>query len=470
MIKPNFPARNLWWLYAIAALSFVPTLFFYYVGEEAIFPITSLEMWQHGTWLKQYLYGADVQHNPLFNWLIMPLSAAAGWEHMLIVTRALTIAATLTTGLVLAWLAQQLFRDKNFAAFAAVAYICMTDVLLYHGWLGYVDPLFAVFIFSAISTLWVGVLQQRTGLLFAAGVLLTCAFLSKALTAYAFYAGALFVLLFDARQRAFLLHWPVLLIHAATLAAPLLWFALLPGGHGQSGRMFAEILHKFEFPDAGAYISRLFMYPVEILVWLSPVTLLAVYFRLRKHKHKRKEEGEDEQRLFKVACWITLLNFLPYWLSPQGGMRYLLPIFPLLALVASRSIWQSGETALATSRKWMVAALVFKFIVALALFPYYQSHYRGKNYDDAAADILAQTQGHALYSTDSSASGLSVTAYLDQRRYPAPALQYPPAQWQSGFVVARSADPALGSEYKKYQLAADELYLLCRGEACRKIH
>jgi len=462
---PNTPAKTFWLLFALAALSFLPALNFYYVGEEAIFPITSLEMWQHGTWLKQYLYGMDVQHNPLFNWFIMLFSALAGWEHVLIVTRALIICATLATGLLLAWLAHHLFRDRTFAAFAAIAYLTMADMLLYHGWLSYVDPLFAMFIFAAISALWIGALERRIGFLLAAGALLTCAFLSKALTAYVFYGAALFVLLFDAKQRAFLLRWPVLLIHAVTFAVPLVWFALIPGGHTQGGRMFAEILYKLAFPEMTAYLIRLVMYPVEIFICLSPITLLAVYFWLRKRNREDEEEG---QQLFKVACWITLLNFLPYWLSPQGGMRYLLPIYPLLALVAARIVWQSGEAAITIARKWMIGALVLKFIVALAVFPYYQDHYRGKNYDDAAADILIQTNGYPLYSADASASGLSVTAYLNQRRYPAAAVQWPPAQWQSGYVLVHSADAALGEVHKKYQLGSDELYLLCRGEACRK--
>jgi 4-amino-4-deoxy-L-arabinose transferase-like glycosyltransferase len=466
-IMPSNLTKNFWWLFALATLSFLPALFFYYVGEEAIFPISSLEMWQHGTWLKQYMYGGDMQHNPLFNWLIIPFSALAGWDHMLVITRALTICATLLTGLLVAWLAQRLFRDKSFAAFAALAYMTMADMLLYHGWLIYVDPLFAMFIFAAISTLWIGTLDQRPGLLVAAGILLTCAFLSKAFTAYIFYGTALFVLLFDARQRAFLLGWPALLIHAATFAAPLGWFALIPGGHSQSGRMFAEILQKLGLLEMGAYLTRLAMYPLEIFSWLSPITLLALYFWLRKRN--RSEEGEY-QRMFKTACWIALLEFLPYWFSPQGGMRYLLPIYPLLALVAARVVWQSGEAALVTACKWIIGVLVLKFIVALVIFPYYQSHYRGKNYDDAAADIMMLTQGYPLYSDNSSAAGLSVTAYLDQRRFPATAIPWPPAQWQSGYVLALGPDATLGGVYKKYQLGGDELYLLCRGEACAKPH
>lgn len=463
-ITPNTSARNFWLLYALAALSFLPALFHYYVGEEAIFPISSLEMWQRSAWLKQYLYGADVQHNPLFNWLIMSLSALVGWKHMLIVARALTIGATLITGLTLAWLARRLFHNRAFAAFAAIAYLTMADVLLYHGWLSYVDPLFAMFIFAAISTLWMSAHERRYALLAAAGVFLTCAFLSKAFTAYVFYETALFVLLFDARQRAFLLHWPALLIHAATLAAPMLWLALIPGGHGQGGRMFSEILHKLAPPEMGTYLTRLLEYPLEIFIWLSPITMLAGYFWLRK---RNREESGEYQQPFTTAGWITLLCFLPYWLSPQGGMRYLLPIYPLLALVTARIVWQSGEAALATAHKWMVGALILNLTLALGVFPYYQSHYRGQNYDDAAKDILMLSQGYPLYSDDTTAAGLSVTGYMDQHAYPAPAIQRPPTQWQSGYILTSGPNTEIGEVYKKYKLGADELYLLCRGPACR---
>lgn len=460
--------KRYWLLFAIAVLSFVPTLFFYYVGEEAIFPIVSQEMWEHGSWLKQYLYGLDQQHNPLFNWLIMPLSALFGWEHVLTVARALTVSSTLITALTLAWMAGRLFRDKAFGIFAALGYLTMADVLLYHGWLSYVDPNYAMFIFAAIATLWVGVREQRIALLVLSGVLLTCAFLSKALTAYIFYGGVLFVLLFDTQHRRFLLHWRTLPILLAAYAGPLVWYASIPEGMAQGERMFGELTYKFVRPAFFEYVGKLFGFPIEILTWLAPLTLLAIYLWLRRRN--RRETSATLQSLFISACWMLLLNFLPYWISPRGGMRYLMPIYPLLALVASRIIWQSGEAALMLARKWIIAALIFKFVAALVLFPYYQSHYRGQNYDETAADILALTQGQPLYTTNVSAAGLSVSAYLNKRRVPAPVLQWPPAEWSSGFVVAIAADEALGKEYKQYRLGGDDLFLLCRGEACNTQH
>ena len=44
--------RRLAWLFVIAAATFVPTTGFYYVGEEAIFPISSIEMHHTGDWVR----------------------------------------------------------------------------------------------------------------------------------------------------------------------------------------------------------------------------------------------------------------------------------------------------------------------------------------------------------------------------------------------------------------------------------
>jgi hypothetical protein len=119
----NGSLRAWWLLFAVAAVTFLPALGFYYVGEEAIFPISALEMWFHGEPVKRLLFGADLQHTPLFAWLIIPPASLFGWDSMLVVARGITITATLLTGAVVAWLAQALYGDRIFSAVAATVYI-----------------------------------------------------------------------------------------------------------------------------------------------------------------------------------------------------------------------------------------------------------------------------------------------------------------------------------------------------------
>jgi 4-amino-4-deoxy-L-arabinose transferase-like glycosyltransferase len=458
--NPSLNKSGLRWLVIIAALSYAPALAFYYVGEEAIFPISALEMWSGGDWIRQHLYGANLQHNPFYNWLIIPLASLAGWQYMLPVARAITIAATLATAAILGWLTLRLLRDEALAWFAALIYLTLADVALYRGWLAYVDPLFGMFVFGAIAALWVACAEERPVLLVLAVASLTCAFMSKAFTAYVFYATAAFVLLFTQSARRVLRGRVSIVLHVLALLAPFAWLYSVPVNAGQSDRMLSEIVAKLMPAGPLQYLQHLIGFPTESILRMAPALPLAAFFAWRRRISLKAEP------VLAVAASIALLCYLPYWLAPLGAIRYLLPLYPMVALAVAIVLWRAGEPALALSRRWLAGMLVFKLIAVVILFPYYQSHYRGENYALAARDIIVRTAGHPLYVTDVSASGLSVAGYIDAYAHPAPPLMRPPAQWDSGFVIAYEEDAQTGRTFKHYPLAGNNLYLLCRGAAC----
>ena len=449
-------------LVLIAALSFLPALAYFYVGEEAIFPITSLEMWQRHDWIRQHLFGLNVQHNPLFNWMIIPLAVLTGWEYVLPVARALTIVATLATAAMVGWLALRLLRDATFAWFAALVYLTLADVLMYRGWLAYVDPLFGFFVFAAIALLWVACEERRPALIALAVLSLTCAFMSKAFTAYVFYGGAVLVLMMEPQRRRVLLGVPSLLLHAAGALAPVLWLSSLPATAGQGTRMWSEMLVKLAPRGGLEYLQHLAGYPAETVLRLSPAILLVAYFAWRR----RITVGPAFAPHLKTALWIALLGFLPYWLSPHGAIRYLVPIYPLAGFALALLLWSAGEDARRSIRQWLAGMIVLKFIAAVILFPYYQHHYRGENYATAARDIVEFCGAHPLYTTSDTASGLSVVGYIDARWRQDNPVQWAPEGWSTGFVLAEEADPAAGEVRARYKFGGDELFLLCRGAAC----
>lgn len=450
-------------LILLAALSFIPTLAFHTVGEEGIYTISSLEMWISGNWLSQPLYNQELARPPLMNWLVLPVAQLIGWSHVLIATRTVTILATLGMAGWLYWLTRRLFDDRSFALFATLACLSLADLLLYRGWLAYTDPTFAFFTFGAVATLWRAVIDRHRGWLLASVALISCAMLSKAFTAYVFYATAALVLFRDKENRRFLLSPASLATLALLLLAPLAWLNFLPhatSGHGSS--MMAEILRKLSPQGGLEYLARLVTYPLETALWLSPAVLLALYLLWRK----RVTIAESQPAHFRSAVLIGLLSIAPYWLAPQGGIRYLLPAYPLIALVCARIIWRAGEPAKLQAQRWFAGVIAFKFVFALALFPYYQSHYRGVNYAQTGADIMLKTEGQPLYTTDVRSVGLNVVSFIDAQRYPRQPVLWPPVDWNNGFVISMSNDPAVGKLSYRYQLAADELFVLCRGTAC----
>ena len=454
-------ARKLWLWYAAAAAAFIPAIGFHYVGEEAIFPKASLEMWFRGEWVQQFLVGLNHQHNPLFNWIIIAVCRVVGWEWMLEVARAVAIGATVSTGLVLAWLALRVFDDRRFAAWTAVVYLMLADVTFYRGWLAYVDPLFGFLVFSAVACLWVACRERRKALLALAAAFLVLGFLAKAFTAFVFYGVAVFVLLLGKDGRRFLLGPASLAIHAGGVAAIAVWLGVVPANEGQGPRMFREIVDKLGFTGVLDYLVKLVAYPLETALEAAPAALLALYYA-----RKRPWEGDPARPALITAAAITALNYLPYWLAPQSSIRYLVPLYPLAALVFARVIWNAGPAAQATTIRWFGALLAIKLALVLAIFPYYQKTYRGENYALAAKSILDRIQGHPLYTTNVSASGLSVAANLDVMRLPAPPVAWPPPQWDTGFVISYTADPGLGRLVERYRLGGNDLYLLCRGGAC----
>lgn len=464
MPDTQYTAKHFWLLFLLAALTFLTAFQHFYVAEEAVFPITSMEMWQRGEWLKQYRFGIDVNHNPLFNWLIIPWANLIGWPYMLQIARALTIAITLSTAAMLAWLSMHLYKDRVFAAMTALVYISCIEVLMYHGWLAYVDPLFGFFIFTAIATLWIGCIEQRRLLIWLSVASISFAFLAKAQTAFVFYAVSLAVLGRNQDYRKTLLAAPSVIALLLALAVPVLWYGwLVPHGVTQGKSMFGEILEKFSF-DAGlgGYLSRLIKYPLEVWVGFFPASLLAAYLLLRKKFELKKIEHEH----FFNALLIVGINCLPYWLSPQGPIRYLIPLYPLFALVMARIIWLSGNKAIAQMRLLAIGSIAFNLLLGLIVFPYYQQHYRGANYASTAADIDQITQGNTVYTRNATANSMSVIAYLNQRRYPQKAIQWAPEEIRSGYIIAMTENEQLGKTVKEYLLGGDKLYLLCRGSAC----
>lgn len=454
--------QRIHWLIWFAALSFVPTLFFYTVGEEGIYTISTMEMGFSRDWFIETMYGMNLQRPPLMNWLGVGIANLLGWTHVLHAIRLLSIAATLGMAASLYWLAMRLFAERSFAAFATLACLAMADLALYRGWLAYTDPLFACFTFAAMATLWIATLEKHRALLLLSIVLVSVALLTKAFTAYVFYATVGFVLLWRPDTRRFLLSPLSLLILSSALIVPYLWFSSIPHTGGQSGSMFNEILRKLSIEGGGlGYLRKLIQFPLEAAFRLSPVVLLAVYLWLRR----RVVQVESYAAYFRDAAWMTALCFLPYWLSPQSSIRYLLPIYPLIALLGARLIWRTGEAGQWLAVRWFTGLLVLKLLFGLLLYPYYQSHFRGENYVNAAHEIAAQTAGMPLYANDPRSITENIVSEIDRLKMPHDLVFAPPLHWDNGFLLAMQ--PETGSQvFSKLRVANDELYLLCRGTAC----
>ena len=143
----------------------------------------------------------------------------------------------------------------------------------------------------------------------------------------------------------------------------------------------------------------------------------------------------------------------------------MLPLYALAAFVLAHVLWRQNLLRVRFVVNCLLAVIAVKYVAALWVFPAYLREHRG-DYAALAADIEALTKGFALYATDVSATGLSVVANIDARRFPQQPLQWPPREWSAGFVLANAENPEVGPIFRKYAVGGKPLYVLCRGEAC----
>ncbi|HEY2566524.1 MAG TPA: hypothetical protein VGH95_02285 [Candidatus Aquirickettsiella sp.] len=460
-MQTNNFSINLKWLFILTTASFFLSLFLPYIGEEAVYTISSYEMWYHHHYLYPTTYGLSYWRPPLFNWLIILFANLIGWQHMLAASRLVTALATIATSFILIWLANCLFKKSYFGLFAALIYLT-SDALFYHGWLAYSDPLFAFFVVSAISFLWVANLEQRYGLVWLSVVFLIAAFMTKALTAYVFYIISFsFIIYYDGKIKAFLLK-PINFL-------PYLFFILFYFFWNISSHritetgMWADIFNKFQAIYWRGYIQQIIVFPLEVFFRFLPASGLTSYYFVKQKFEKIKFNVPA----IHILVGLTLFNFIPYWVVPHTSIRYLLPLYPFIALLLAIMLWHLPKRQLKIIVFWLGLAILLKY-VEIGLVYYYQIYYRG-DYTQIAKQVIMHTRGYPVYSNDFAATGLSISAEIDKLIYPYPPLlnaQF--AKEKNYFVINDKIDPKLGRLYKDIKIGKQgtHLYLLCQGNAC----
>ncbi|MCX7123756.1 MAG: hypothetical protein NTV32_08885 [Gammaproteobacteria bacterium] len=411
--------KKLTWLFVIACLSFIPTLFIGYVGEEGLYTISSYEMVYSHHYLTPLFLGGVYWRPPLFNWLIISIAQCLGWTHMLIASRLVTALATLGTSFLLLHLSRVLFKNKPLSYLIAAIYLT-SDAGLYHGWIAYADPLYTFLGFAAVTCLWLSILQNRLIYFIASLFFLSAAYLTKALTVYAFYFSMLAGLAWYYKaQRRIALSPTRLILLALALSLPFLWAKIT---HNQNGEgMLNDIVQKLSIspestPSFSNYLLNAGLFLLAFFYKLFPISFLFFYFLIQKRFAEYRHFRGAREALF--ALTMAGLNFIPYCLSPETHEpRYIMMIYPFVSLFLGVFFWNLNQ--LKPVILWIAGLLLIKGIVICIGLPIYNIEYRG-DYSKTAMMILNKTKNTPLYSIDGSATGESVLAFMDLQHAPRP--------------------------------------------------
>ncbi|RLJ71508.1 dolichyl-phosphate-mannose-protein mannosyltransferase [Hydrogenivirga caldilitoris] len=325
-------------LTVLCFISLIPNIGNYqFRGEEALRTMVAYEMDKSGNLMQPTLLGEPYYNKPpLFNWLILLSSKFIPWSEL--TARAVTLTSLLLTLIIIYTSSRVLVKNEPGVAYLApLVFISFSDVLFWYGYLAEIDITLTMFNSLALFLLYVGFESNRTIFIVAVGIVIGLSFLLKGLPSYGLWLISCTALLIIYRNK---LNNKVLIsILVASLIAliiPALWLLNTNDPIFYIKKLFSETVSKVKGQSGVIdYLKHLFMYPVINFKQLLPTSIFVIYMVFRGNRRLPRE--------LRILLFICLLNYLPYLLSAEGKGRYVLPLFPLLAVVFSYLVLQNKK-------------------------------------------------------------------------------------------------------------------------------
>ncbi len=469
LIQPNSKSYVI--VFILLSLSYLLNLKnVQFTGEEGVYTIMSYEMWFHNNWMMATHYGEPYWRPPFFNWLIIGLSHLIGWEHSLAAARLISGLSSVLSGLALYFFVNRVYRDKNRAWITAITYLASWQVLGNYGWLAYSDAIFGLFCLLAMLCGFLAIHEEKIRWMIGACIAAYIAMLIKAITGFVFYGVTVLVVMVIYRRWRFAFSYKNIILHLIALIAIGAWHYIVPGGSSTGSGMLNDITQKFSGQSGIDYLLHLTTFPLITGLNLLPVSGFVAWLYF---KNREAMVGQLDP-ILKVVFFATLINFLPYWLSPQGHNRYVLPLYGFFALAlvgVMYRVYDSSKVKATSIKKWqshflmfVIVLLIIKVLAAIWLFPLYTNKAR-PNVELIAKEVLelSERKKQPLYASDGAWLGIAVASTIDVKIFPKPPLVMPPPEMKDGFILHHANDPKVGQLYKSYK---DKTFLLCRGVAC----
>jgi len=439
-------------LAALAMLLPVPVM--QYIGEESYYAVSAIEMHITGDYWHHLILGMQWPKTPLYLWQTIALSNIIGWEHVDIALRLVSVISTWISALAVGLFARHLFQGGVQTGWlAALLYLTMGDVFFWYGWLGYADTNFAMFIFSAIATLWLAIERKHLGWFLLSLVLISCAFMSKNISAYYFYGVTGFILLYRMQRWRLLVHPGFIGLGFLVLLVP--WWYQMTFVHGGSNSLVAikDALRTFHGYSLSGYIWHGLSLPAIFFFRTLPIGFFLLWLWMRKTTAFTLQAESRTLLLIILAC------FSPYWASAGGSPRYLVPLYTLTAVFFTGLLVQVNAESKALAVRLMVIVIILKIPFSFVALPYLKDWRPNRSLLAVTGDVLRRTDGKTVRTLNDIASGLSIAAYMDVRLPPANYIRWYNGKERGVYIIVDLPDASLGELIKHYPIRGRHLYL-----------
>lgn len=277
---------------------------------------------------------------PLYNWVIAFFYWLTGNTNEW-VTR---LPSALSFVLLGYWLYRFVAKHVNrtVGIYAAVIFICIPELLVYYSRLAEMDIFFSLITFPIIVLPWAYLKEgKKLHFLLIPPLFGAIGFLAKGFPSVAFLGVSMLCAIVIHKQYRFLYN-PGILLAILAFAIPLLFYFLPIYQNGLWEAYIADLTHEsFGRVVNKGFIDRIkvfFGLPLKILLVTLPFSI-AFFIGFKKH---------ISQPFIKAMLILLVANILPYLISPGARVRYIYPLFPLLAILFAFGFYQLKEG------EWMV--------------------------------------------------------------------------------------------------------------------
>lgn len=350
-------ARSAWWSEWEAWLIFGAALTFLVgnlgrlplKGEEPRRGLIAREMIQSGDWVVPTTQGkARLSRPPLQNWLIAITSFARGELDWFAIRFPSAVATALS--LLGLYACSRRIMSRGGAVVATVSLGTMAQVLELGG-LGETEAIFMLFVAGSLL-IWITNWNERPLVAWVGGYgCMSLALLTKGLQAPIYFLTPLLLFLIwkrELKQLTTWSHWAGLLVAICPIA---IWQGLFFQRAGLDASIdiyWSNVTSRFVEDHDDQFWKHLAIFPIQVLAVTLPWGPIALsWVSVRDGLNRRQRD---------VAVFLTLaivVAFITVWLPAAGRARYLMPIFPALAMLGGLSVqeWLRRQSGYANAWK-----------------------------------------------------------------------------------------------------------------------
>jgi len=279
--------------------------------------------------------------------------------------------------------------------------------------------------------------------------------MTKALTAYVFFGVPVLVLATGLHRWRFMMRLPMILGALFGISLPWAVAWLCDDFSGAFNTMVGDIA-KHHGGDWMMSIQHVVYFPFISFARVLPFSFLIVLLAW-----KNKDLPLDKN--IRLLLWMIGLGYLPYWLNSTASPRYIVPLYPLVAILFTFWLAHADAGIKRWAKYLVILVIAVKIPFSLWALPYAKGGVRaGHNMTTIADSIIRHAGGKPILSENDAASGMGVAAYIDQRLFPKHVVLNPSSMRGEAYILTYFPKPEYGELVQRYTMHGDAIYLYHR--------